>query len=172
MCVSFCFLPLKKKKKKVGNNNYGAPCPPPPSLSPKPVPLFPLRTVAGRERGNKIEKKKCRITFGHVSPRTLCAQVAIEKLPLRKRAAAVTINPTSSIPSLPSFARMVRRASCLLVLLSCLSAFPPVLSSLSPPLHCSLSLSLSPSLSFARELAVPVPVVRPRDFVNYALSRR
>lgn len=149
MRFSFCFLPLKKRSGTTPTVHLASPSPAP--SFPKPVPLFPLRTVEGRERGNKIEKKKCRITFGHVSPRTLCAQVAIEKLPLRKRAAPVTINPTSSIPSLPSFARMVRRASCLLIFLSCLSAFPPVLSSLSPPLYCSLSPSLLRclSLSFA-----------------------
>lgn len=33
--------------------------------------------------GTSINDNNCRITFGHVSPRTLSAQVAIEKLPLR-----------------------------------------------------------------------------------------
>lgn len=55
-----------------------------------------------------IKKHNFRITFGHVSPRTLCAQVAIERRSLRKRAAAGTINPTSSILSVTKFARMVR----------------------------------------------------------------
>lgn len=151
---------------------------PPPPRRPHPPPPTPLPVVsferARKESKKTKQKKKCRITFGHVSPRTLCAQVAIEKLPLRKRAAAVTINPTSSVPSLPKLARMVRRAFCLLIFLSCL-LFPPsfphsrrLWTALS--LLLLLCLSLSPSLSFARELAVPVLVVRTRDFVNYTLS--
>ena len=96
----------------------------------------------------------CRITFGHVSPRTLCAQVAIEKLPLRKRAAVVTINPTSSIPSVTNLARMVRRAFCLLIFLSCLSVFPsnPFLTRTTSVL-ISLSLSLPPSLPLSLSLS-------------------
>lgn len=122
--------------------------PAPPSQTP--YALF-LRAGEGRKHGNKIEKKKCRITFGHVSPRTLCAQVAIEKLPLRKRAAAVTINPTSSIPSLPNLVRMVRRAFCLLIFLSCLclpsSPFLTLATSVLLPRSASLSLFFPASLS-------------------------
>lgn len=166
------------------NSNHVAPCPLPPRASMYGEKLKSQKKKKKRKRERKAENN-CRITFGHVSPRTLCAQVAIEKLPLRKRAAVVTINPTSSIPSVTNLARMVRRAFCLLIFLSCLSVFPSIPSSLSPPLYyspyppfsrslalslASLAVSLPPSLSFAHELAVPVPVVRTRDSVNYMLS--
>lgn len=67
-----------------------------------------------------------RITFGHVSPRTLCSKVPIEKLPLRKRVMIVTINPTSSIPAVTNLARMVQRAFPLLIFchFSLLQPFP------------------------------------------------